>query len=155
MAAAHEQGVIHRDLKPSNILINRDGLVKIVDFGIASATSGTDSTLTQTGSIVGSPAYLAPERVDDEEVTARCDIYSLGIIAYYLLSGKLPYRGSTMEVLNQHRLGAAIPLDEINRLVSRETTNLVGWMMRVDSMDRIPSMESVRNEIRQILHPGK
>jgi serine/threonine-protein kinase len=155
MAAAHEQEVIHRDLKPSNILVNRDGLVKIVDFGIASATSGTDLTLTQTGSIVGSPAYLAPERVDEEEATARCDIYSLGIIAYYLLSGKLPYRGSTIEVLNQHRLGTAVPLDEINRLVSRETTNLVGWMMRVDSTDRIPSMESVRNEIRKILHPGK
>jgi serine/threonine-protein kinase len=155
MAAAHEQGVIHRDLKPSNILINRDGLVKIVDFGIASATSGTDSTLTQTGSIVGSPAYLAPERVSDEEATARCDIYSLGIIAYYLLCGKLPYRGSTMEVLNQHRLGTAVPLDEINRLVSRETTSLVGWMMRADSTDRISSMESVRNEIRKILDPDK
>ena len=88
MAAAHGQAVVHRDLKPSNILIDDTCHVKIADFGIASAGSGAESTLTQTGSIVGSPAYLAPERAEEMEADNRCDIYSLGVIAYFMFAGK-------------------------------------------------------------------
>src|SRR5210317_1814599 len=99
MAAAHNQQVIHRDLKPSNILMDKDGLVKIVDFGIASASSNTDSTLTKTGSIIGTPAYLSPERAKGLDADHRSDIYALGIIAYGMLTGQLPYTGEPMSML--------------------------------------------------------
>ena len=151
MAAAHKEGVIHRDLKPSNILIDDDGLLKIVDFGIASAGSSGESTLTQTGSIIGSPAYLAPERGVGADADDRCDIYSLGVIAYYVLSGKLPFVGKPMEVIAQHREGGAKPISEINTAVSAEVSNLVDAMMSVDPDQRPQSMIAVRDSIRKLL----
>ena len=151
MAAAHEQGVVHRDLKPSNILIDKEGQLKIVDFGIASAGASAESTLTQTGSIIGSPAYLAPERAIGADADERCDIYSLGVVAYYVLSGKLPYVGQPMEVIGQHREGGAKPVAKINSAVSAEVSALVEHMMAVEPEDRIPSMVAVRDSIRKLL----
>jgi serine/threonine-protein kinase len=151
MAAAHEKGVIHRDLKPSNILIDADGLLKIVDFGIASAGTGSESTLTQTGSIIGSPAYLAPERGVGANADERCDIYSLGVIAYYVLSGRLPYVGKPMEVIAQHREGGAKTIAEINAAVPAGVSDLVSGMMAVDPDLRPQSMVTVRDSIRKLL----
>ena len=155
MAAAHERGVIHRDLKPSNILIDKEGLLKIVDFGIASASaSAAESTLTQTGSIIGSPAYLAPERAVGDEADERSDIYSLGIIAYYVLTGGLPYVGKPMEVMAKHRQGGAIPVAKMNPEISTEVSELIEQMMAIDPKDRIPSMVAVRDAVRKLLGGG-
>lgn len=151
MAAAHEREVIHRDLKPSNILIDADGLLKIVDFGIASAGSGSESTLTQTGSIIGSPAYLAPERAVGSDADERCDIYSLGIIAYYVLTGKLPFVGKPMEVIAQHREGGAKTIAELNPKIPAEVSGLVADMMAVDPDQRPQAMVDVRDRIRGLL----
>lgn len=151
MAAAHEQEVIHRDLKPSNVLINGEGHLKIVDFGIASAGTASESTLTQTGSIIGSPAYLAPERAIGTDADERSDIYSLGVIAYYVLSGKLPYTGAPMEVVMQHRKGNARPISEVNPGVTAEIAELVAGMMKVEPAERMQSMAGVRDRIRALL----
>jgi len=151
MTAAHEQGVVHRDLKPSNILIDKDGQLKVVDFGIASAGASAESTLTQTGSIIGSPAYLAPERAVGADADERCDIYSLGGVAYYVFSGKLPYVGKPMEVIAQHREGGAKPVTEINPAISAEVSALVEHMMAVDPEERFQSMVAVRDSIRKLL----
>ena len=151
MAAAHERGVIHRDLKPSNILIDQQGHLKIVDFGIASAGSGGESTLTQTGAIVGSPAYLAPERAMGGDVDERCDIYSLGIVAYYVLGGKLPYVGKPMDVIRQHREGNAEALADVNPEVPAEVSSLVADMMAVEPAERTQTMIAVRDSIRTLL----
>lgn len=151
MAAAHEQAVIHRDLKPSNILINNSGHVKIVDFGIASASTSADSTLTQTGSIIGSPAYLSPERAKGKEANERSDIYSLGIVAYYMFTGQLPYSGKPMEVLAQHRDGKAPPINEVKKSVPAEIALLVSKMTAVNPESRPKSMLAVRNEIKGLL----
>jgi len=151
MAAAHEQGVVHRDLKPSNILIDKEGQLKVVDFGIASAGASAESTLTQTGSIIGSPAYLAPERAVGADADERCDIYSLGVIAYYVLSGKLPYVGKPMEVIAQHREGGAKPVAELNPAISAEVSALVEHMMAIEPEERLPSMVAVRDSIRKLL----
>jgi len=154
MAAAHEMQVIHRDLKPSNVLINGEGHLKIVDFGIASAGTASDSTLTQTGSIIGSPAYLAPERAIGADADERSDIYSLGVVAYYMLSGQLPYVGTPMEVIMQHRKGLAKPIAEVNPAVSGAVAELVESMMKVEPGDRVQTMVDVRERIRKLLGNG-
>jgi serine/threonine-protein kinase len=78
MQIAHQQGIIHRDLKPANILINDEGLLKIVDFGVAAAAKSGDTQLTKTGYVIGSPKYMAPEQILGKKVDERADIYSLG-----------------------------------------------------------------------------
>jgi serine/threonine protein kinase len=150
MAAAHNQDVIHRDLKPSNILMNDNGLVKIVDFGIASATSNTDSTLTKTGSIIGTPAYLSPERAKGLEADHRSDIYALGIIAYGMLTGQLPYTGEPMSMLFQHLEGKAVPVHEIREDLSPRVSLLVQKMMAVELEDRLQTMEDVAESIKDV-----
>ncbi|NIW25702.1 MAG: protein kinase, partial [Gammaproteobacteria bacterium] len=87
MAIAHHQGIVHRDLKPANILINDDGLLKIVDFGVAAAAKSGDTQLTKTGYVIGSPKYMAPEQILGKQVDERADIYSLGVILYEMLCG--------------------------------------------------------------------
>lgn len=151
MAAAHAQGVIHRDLKPSNILINNEGQVKIVDFGIASAASEAYSTLTGTGSIIGSPAYLAPERATGNDSDPRSDIYSLGVVAYYMFGGQLPYSGKPMEVIEQHRDGNAPPITRINESASAQVSKLIVRMMAVQPVARPQTMLEVRDAIKALL----
>jgi len=151
MAAAHDQDVIHRDLKPSNILMDDKGLVKIVDFGIASATSKADSQLTQVGSIIGTPAYLSPERARGMEADHRSDIYALGVIAYAMFSGKLPYVGEPMSLLFQHIEGKAKPVHEIRDTVNPRISLLVQKLMAVDVDDRLQTMEEAAEAIRDVL----
>jgi eukaryotic-like serine/threonine-protein kinase len=95
---AHELGVVHRDIKPSNILINDDGRLKLTDFGIARIDS---STLTQVGEIMGSPGYMSPEQFLGTDIDASSDIYSVGVIAYELLTGRRPFIGNNAEVMRQ------------------------------------------------------
>ena len=150
MAAAHDQDVIHRDLKPSNILMDDKGLVKIVDFGIASATSKADSQLTQVGSIIGTPAYLSPERARGMEADHRSDIYALGVIAYAMFSGKLPYVGEPMSLLFQHIEGKAKPVHEIRDTVNPRISLLVQKLMAVDVDDRLQTMAEAAEAIREV-----
>ena len=90
MAVAHQVGVVHRDLKPANLLINDEGLLKIVDFGVAAAAGHADTQLTKTGYVIGSPKYMAPEQILGKKVDHRADIYSLGVIMYEMLAGVPP-----------------------------------------------------------------
>ncbi len=97
MTVAHQAGVIHRDLKPANILVNDDGLLKIVDFGVAAAASSGDTQLTKTGYVIGSPKYMAPEQILGKKVDVTADIYSIGVIMYEMVTGVPPYsRGDHM-----------------------------------------------------------
>src|SRR4030043_315716 len=90
---AHRLGIIHRDLKPQNIMIDEEGDVRIMDFGIASSLEAKGATLP--GMIMGTPEYMSPEQIDGSQIDARCDIYSLGIIIYEMLTGKTPFPGET------------------------------------------------------------
>ncbi|MFQ6026215.1 MAG: serine/threonine-protein kinase [Dehalococcoidia bacterium] len=102
LAAAHELGIVHRDVKPQNVLIGANGEAKVTDFGIARAQSF--STMTEVGMLMGTPYYMSPEQSDGKQADTRSDVYSFGCLLYQMLTGELPFRGSTpMEVLRKHR----------------------------------------------------
>src|SRR5881394_1690008 len=145
MTIAHQVGIVHRDLKPANVLINQEGLLKIVDFGVAAAQREGDTQLTKTGYVIGSPKYMAPEQILGKKVDERADIYSLGVIAYEMLSGNPPYsRGDHMSVMYQHVQGKAQPLHEANPSVPRELADVITKAMNVDKVKRHASMDELR-----------
>jgi serine/threonine protein kinase len=117
---AHAAGLVHRDIKPQNLLVRRDGVVKIADFGIARTLQATQ--LTQAGTVLGTAAYLAPEQAAGERVTAAADIYSLGAVAYELLTGRTPYEVESLADLAQKQRLPPPPRDvrpELERAVLR------------------------------------
>src|ERR1700677_807677 len=110
---AHRHGVVHRDVKPGNLLRAREGEVKLADFGIAKATE--QSSITQVGSVLGTAAYLAPEQARGEEAGPPADLYSLGVVSYQLLSGRLPYEANSLsELALKQQRESPIPLQRLN-----------------------------------------
>jgi serine/threonine-protein kinase len=105
---AHAKGVVHRDLKPANVLINRDGELKLADFGTARIL-GMDTSLTQTGQMIGTPDYMSPEQIKGEPLDASCDIYALGIITYELFVGDKPFSAESSVAVAFKHLHEAIP----------------------------------------------
>jgi serine/threonine-protein kinase len=101
---AHAHGIIHRDLKPANLLLTEDGTIKLTDFGIAKVFAGT--AITATGGIVGTAEYMSPEQGEGKPITLRSDLYSLGVVLYMMLTGRVPFLGrSVAELINLHRFG--------------------------------------------------
>src|ERR1700722_7972459 len=152
MAVAHQAGIVHRDLKPANILIDNEGLLKIVDFGVAAAQTQGDTQLTKTGYVIGSPKYMAPEQILGKKVDERADIYSLGVILYEMFSGVPPYsRGDHMSVMYQHVQGKARPPIDINKEMPPELSNLVMKCMSLDKAKRAQSMDELRLSLEKFL----
>jgi len=121
---AHQAGIVHRDVKPANILIGHDGRVKVADFGIAKAASDRD--LTQTGAVLGTAKYLAPEQVAGEPQDRRSDVYALGVVLYEMLSGRPPFTGDTdMAVAYQHAHAEPPKLRQLRPDVSRRLESVV------------------------------
>ncbi|HEX3836124.1 MAG TPA: HEAT repeat domain-containing protein [Steroidobacteraceae bacterium] len=145
MTVAHQVGIVHRDLKPANVLINQDGLLKIVDFGVAAAHREGDTQLTKTGYVIGSPKYMAPEQILGKKVDERADIYAEGVILYEMLTGVPPYaRGDHMSVMYQHVQGRARPPAEINAALPAGLSDAVMKAMAVDKNKRFQSMDELR-----------
>ncbi|MCD6725818.1 MAG: protein kinase, partial [Solirubrobacteraceae bacterium] len=144
---AHRGGVVHRDVKPGNLLRSRDGVVKLADFGIAKAVS-EESSITQVGSVLGTAAYLAPEQAAGEPATVRSDIYSLGVVAYQLLSGRPPYEAQSLTelALKQQREAPAL-LDQINPDVTPELAAAVDRALALDPADRYASADEMREAL--------
>ena len=129
---AHRAGLIHRDIKPQNLLIRGDGTVKITDFGIARSAHGT--RLTETGSVLGTAAYLAPEQAAGEEVTPAADVYAVGVVLYELLAGRTPH---TAETLTQFLVrGQEQPIPELREFAPDVPEALEDVVMRC--LARIP-----------------
>jgi serine/threonine protein kinase len=104
---AHREGFVHRDMKPENLLVTREGVVKVADFGLARAYA--DGRVTQAGAVTGTVQYLAPEQIRGEPADPRSDLYSLGIVAYELLTGKLPFTGETAMAIAYKHLSDRVP----------------------------------------------
>jgi serine/threonine-protein kinase len=152
MAVAHAVGIVHRDLKPANVLINDEGIVKIVDFGVAAAQHQGDTQLTKTGYVIGSPKYMAPEQILGKKVDERADIYSLGVILYEMLTGTPPYhRGDHMSVMYQHVQGRAKPPIDLNPALPQGVSDLVMKCMAVDKEKRFASMDEVSVALERFL----
>ncbi len=148
MSIAHLAGVIHRDLKPANILVNEDGLLKIVDFGVAAAASSGDTQLTKTGYVIGSPKYMAPEQILGKKVDETADVYSIGVIMYEMTTGIPPYsRGDHMSVMYQHVQGKAKQCQEVNPQIPDAYAAIIAKAMSVDKSKRHQSM----NELTEAL----
>ena len=144
MAVAHQAGVIHRDLKPANILVNDEGLLKIVDFGVAAAASSGDTQLTKTGYVIGSPKYMAPEQILGKKVDETADIYSVGVIMYEMVTGVPPYsRGDHMSVMYQHVQGKAKRCQELNPGIPDDYAAVIAKAMSVDKTRRYRSMDEL------------
>ncbi len=152
MVVAHQVGIVHRDLKPANILINDDGLLKIVDFGVAAAHASGDTQLTKTGYVIGSPKYMAPEQILGKKVDVRADIYSLGVMLYEMLTGQPPYsRGDHMAVMYQHVQGKAPQVHELNSTVPLQLSHMVAKIMSVDMNARLQTMAELQAELDTFL----
>ena len=151
MHVAHQAGVIHRDLKPANILVNNEGLLKIVDFGVAAAASSGDTQLTKTGYVIGSPKYMAPEQILGKKVDVTADVYSVGVIMYEMATGIPPYsRGDHMSVMYQHVQGKAKHCQEVNPEISDEFAELIVKAMSVDKSKRFQSMVELTDALDAI-----
>jgi eukaryotic-like serine/threonine-protein kinase len=132
---AHRNGVVHRDVKPGNLLVADTGVVKLADFGIARATD--QSSITQVGSVLGTAAYLSPEQARGEEAGPRADIYSLGVVSYQLLSGRLPYEATSLsELALKQQRESPTPLDTLNPHVPRELAQAVAIGLAIDQEGR-------------------
>jgi serine/threonine-protein kinase len=134
LAAAHRTGLVHRDIKPGNLLLRWDGLVKITDFGIAHADGQT--TFTQPGMLIGTPAYLAPERVAGGPATPAGDLYALGVVAHQCLTGQVPFAGEALVVALAH-LDRDLPA--LPPSVPPDVAALVTSLTRKDPAARPPS----------------
>jgi serine/threonine-protein kinase len=152
MTVAHQVGIVHRDLKPANVLINQEGLLKIVDFGVAAAHREGDTQLTKTGYVIGSPKYMAPEQILGKKVDERADIYAIGVILYEMVTGVPPYsRGDHMSVMYQHVQGKARVPQEVNPALPPGLSDLVVKSMAVDKTKRHQTMEELRSALERYL----
>ena len=148
LAYSHRHGIVHRDIKPHNIVVDRDGRVKVTDFGIA---RGGASQMTEAGSIVGTAQYLSPEQARGEPVDARSDLYSLGIVLYELLTGSVPFTGdSPVEIAMKHLSTTPPPPSEVREGVPHELDLVVMRALAKDPDERYASAEEMDADLERI-----
>ncbi|GAA0422826.1 protein kinase domain-containing protein [Streptomyces luteireticuli] len=156
LAYSHQHGIVHRDIKPANVIITNNGAVKVMDFGIARALHGAQSTMTQTGMVMGTPQYLSPEQALGKTVDARSDLYATGCLLYELLALRPPFTGETpLSVVYQHVQDNPIPPSTVLSSVPPELDGLVMRSLAKDPDDRFQSAEEMRGLVQyslQMLH---
>ncbi len=152
IAHAHDSYIIHRDLKPQNIMIQDDGQIKITDFGIAMALNSTQ--LTQTNSVMGSVHYLPPEQASGKGSTIKCDIYSMGILFYELLTGVLPFKGdNAVEIALKHMKEPLPSVRKQNPSVPQSVENIIIKATAKNPKNRYNDVKEMHNDLIHALDP--
>ncbi len=152
LATAHDAGVIHRDIKPGNLMISSRGAVKIADFGIALSNQDLSKKLTTTGEFVGTPGYLSPEVCLGKPVDQRSDIFSLGIVLYEMLTGRMPFNDESPLGLMLEVVRAEIPdVRTLNDSVDSDVARILARMIAKDPADRYPSCHELVVDLQS--HP--
>ena len=155
LEVSHEMGLVHRDIKPGNVMITRRGVVKVMDFGIARAMQSGVSSMTQTGMVVGTPQYLSPEQALGRGVDARSDLYSVGIMLFELITGRLPFDAdSPLAIAYAHVQEEAVPPSSINQSIPPAVDALVARALRKNPDERFPSAAAMREECERISGSG-
>ena len=149
----HSQGVVHRDLKPENIMVGPDDQVKLIDFGIAANAGSRRLTFAKLTEAMGTPDYISPEQVKGKRGDARSDVYSLGIMFYEMLTGKVPFIGpNPFVIMNERLLNNPIPPREVNPEVSPELQEIIYRALERDPSKRYPNMREFALDLE---HPEK
>jgi serine/threonine protein kinase len=148
---AHREGIVHRDIKPANIMIDNKGNSIVMDFGIARVQDSAH--FTQTGATIGTPAYMSPEQCHGHDVTASSDQYSLGIVAYEMLTGSQPFTGSPIELQLAHIQEVPTPIGELRKDLPPDMANAVMRMLEKDPAKRFPSLGNLVQKFGAGLDP--
>jgi len=148
LEAAHAEGIVHRDLKPQNIMVDEKGKIYVMDFGIARSVGGEG--LTMTGAVVGTPEFMSPEQVKGEDVDGRSDIFSLGIIFYDLLTGKLPYRSETVQrAMYKRTREKPVPASAEDATVPVYLSEVVSKCLEIEPAKRYQSARELYDELER------
>ncbi len=149
---SHRNGIVHRDIKPGNVMLNRQGEIKVMDFGIARALSDAQATMTQTAQVIGTAQYLSPEQARGERVDSRSDLYSVGCLLYELLTGRPPFTGdSPVAIAYQHVRENPIPPSRVDPELPAWADPIVLRAMAKDPGERYQTAAEMRSDIQRAL----
>ena len=151
---AHAKGIIHRDLKPENVMISKNGRVKLMDFGIAHVFDA--ETMTQTGSLLGSPAHMAPEMIEGDPVDERADIFALGTVLYWLATGALPFEGkNTPQVLKRVLEGIYRNPESHDDRIGECFSNIIRTSLAFEPSERYANVDAIARELESFILSAK
>jgi Tol biopolymer transport system component len=150
LSAAHEKGIVHRDIKPENIMVRKDGLVQIMDFGLAKLRASRASRLTKEGSTVGTAGYMSPEQVQGQETDHRSDIFSLGVLLYELFTGELPFKGVHETALLYEIVNVdPAPMSSVRPEIDPELDRIVQECLQKEPDERYNSVKDLAKELKR------
>ncbi|MGW3007911.1 protein kinase domain-containing protein [Streptomyces sp. NPDC001219] len=156
LEVSHEMGLVHRDIKPGNVMLNKRGVVKVMDFGIARAMQSGVTSMTQTGMVVGTPQYLSPEQALGRGVDARSDLYSVGILLFELVTGQLPFDADSPLAIAYAHVQEEPPVpSSINSSLPPAVDALVARALKKNPNERFPTAEAMRDECLRIVGSGQ
>ncbi|MFG2998190.1 protein kinase [Streptomyces sp. NPDC048340] len=156
LETSHEMGLVHRDIKPGNVMMTKRGVVKVMDFGIARAMQSGVTSMTQTGMVVGTPQYLSPEQALGRGVDARSDLYSVGIMLFQLLTGRIPFDAdSALAIAYAHVQEEPVAPSSINRAVTPAMDALVARALKKNPNERFPTAAAMRDEVARVMSAGQ
>ncbi|MFJ8466511.1 protein kinase domain-containing protein [Streptomyces swartbergensis] len=148
---SHEMGLVHRDIKPGNVMMTKRGVVKVMDFGIARAMQSGVTSMTQTGMVVGTPQYLSPEQALGRGVDARSDLYSVGIMLFQLVTGRLPFDADSPLAIAYAHVQEEPPVpSSVNRALPPAVDALIARALKKNPNERFPSAEAMRDECLRV-----